>query len=248
MVGLIGASGSGKSTLLRHCSGLVAGDSSSGDLTILGKKVQGAGRIAGDIRRTRREIGFIFQQFNLVDRLSLLTNVLIGRLPRMPWYRSLAGLFTREEKKMAMAALDRVGIAQMAGQRAGTLSGGQQQRAAIARALIQGAEIILADEPIASLDPEASKKVMRTLKNINEEDGVTVVVCLHQVEFAKRYCQRIVGLKNGSILYDGPPSGLDNAMLTDLYGAEADDAGIIDTITELPTGNGHEPTHEALAS
>lgn len=151
----------------------------------------------------------------------------------MPWYRSLTGIFTQQEKKMAMAALERVGIADQAGQRAGTLSGGQQQRAAIARALIQGAEIILADEPIASLDPEASRKVMQTLADINKRDGVTVVVCLHQVEFAKKYCPRIVGLKHGDMVYDGPPAGLDMTALTELYGAEADDAGIMDTTTEL---------------
>ena len=130
MVGLIGASGSGKSTLLRHLTGLVTGDQESGSITVLGHEIQKAGKLSGRIRKIRRRIGFIFQHFNLVDRLSLLTNVLIGRIGGMPWYRSCLGIFTREEKRLAMAALDRVGISLHAGQRAGTLSGGQQQRAA----------------------------------------------------------------------------------------------------------------------
>jgi phosphonate transport system ATP-binding protein len=238
MVGLIGPSGSGKSTLLRHLTGLVACDCTSGSISVLGQDVQQGGRIARDIRHIRRRIGFIFQQFNLVDRLSLLTNVLIGRLASMPAHRSLSGTFTREEQKMAMAALARVGIDQQAGQRAGTLSGGQQQRAAIARALIQGAELLLCDEPIASLDPEASKRVLQTLQTINQQDGTTVVVCLHQVEFAKRYCRRIIGLKDGRIAFDGHPEELDTPTLQELYGAEADDAGIIDTTTEIPSGRG----------
>lgn len=235
MVGLIGASGSGKSTLLRHLTGLVCCDTNAGNVTVLGKKIQRGGKLARNIRSIRHRIGFIFQQFNLVDRLTLLTNVLIGRLAAMPAYRSCLGIFTREEKKLAMAALDRVGISAHAAQRAGTLSGGQQQRAAIARAMIQGAELMLADEPIASLDPEASRKVMQTLRDVNQIDGTTVVVCLHQVEFAKRYCPRIIGLKDGCIVFDGPPEALSNEMLQELYGAEADDAGIIDTITELPS-------------
>jgi len=242
MVGLIGASGSGKSTLLRHLTGLVTGDPDSGAITVLGSEIQNAGKLSGRIRKIRRRIGFIFQQFNLVSRLSLLTNVLIGRLGGMPWYRSCFGRFTRDEKRMAMAALDRVGISLHAGQRAGTLSGGQQQRAAIARAMIQGAELMLADEPIASLDPEASRKVMQTLRDVNQKDGTTVVVCLHQVEFAKRYCPRIIGLKDGNMVFDGPPEELTMKILQEIYGAEADDAGIMDTITELPrSGGGGEP-------
>lgn len=233
LVGLIGASGSGKSTLLRHLTGLVTGDSDSGEIVVLGHRIQKGGKLSGRIRKIRRRIGFIFQQFNLVSRLSLLTNVLIGRLGGMPWYRSCLGIFTREEKRLAMAALDRVGISLHAGQRAGTLSGGQQQRAAIARAMIQGAELMLADEPIASLDPEASRKVMQTLRDVNQKDGTTVVVCLHQVEFAKRYCPRIIGLKNGEIVFDGPPEELTMNILQEIYGAEADDAGIMDTTREL---------------
>ena len=241
MVGLIGASGSGKSTLLRHLTGLVAGDKDSGTIVVQGKKVQSGGRLAKDLRRVRQDIGFIFQHFNLVDRLSLLTNVMIGRLATMPIWRSLTGIFTRDEKRMAMAVLSRVGIADHAGQRAGTLSGGQQQRAAITRAIIQGATLMLADEPIASLDPEASRKVMQTLRDVNRIDHTTVVVCLHQVEFAKRFCPRIIGLKDGRIAFDGPPQDLDVATLQDIYGSEADDAGILDTTTAIP------PTHPSHA-
>ena len=253
MVGLIGASGSGKSTLLRHLTGLVTGDSDSGEIAVLGHRIQKAGKLTGRIRKIRRRIGFIFQQFNLVSRLSLITNVLIGRLGGMPWYRSCLGIFTREEKRLAMVALDRVGISLHAGQRAGTLSGGQQQRAAIARAMIQGAELMLADEPIASLDPEASRKVMQTLRDVNQKDGTTVVVCLHQVEFAKRYCPRIIGLKDGEVVFDGSPEELTMKMLQEIYGAEADDAGIMDTTTELRSqGGAHEhcpsPPPSALAN
>jgi phosphonate transport system ATP-binding protein len=130
-----------------------------------------------------------------------------------------------------MAALDRVGISSHADQRAGTLSGGQQQRAAIARVLVQRARIILADEPIASLDPESSRKVMEALRDINQRDGVTVLVCLHQVEFAKRYCHRIVALKGGRVVFDGEPALLSRSFLTEIYEAEAEDAGI-DALTE----------------
>ncbi|TVR39663.1 MAG: phosphonate ABC transporter ATP-binding protein [Planctomycetota bacterium] len=225
MVGLIGASGSGKSTLLRHITGLVRSDS-GGEIRVFGQTVQNNGRLDPHIRRLRREVGFIFQQFNLVDRLTLLTNVLVGRLAHMPFHRRMLGWFTGAEIQQAMAALDRVGIGIHAGQRAGTLSGGQQQRAAIARAMMQEAKLILADEPIASLDPESSRRVMEALSDVNRIDGTTVVVCLHQVEFAKRYCQRIVALKAGRIVFDGVPDALTHDLLTDLYGSEADDAGI----------------------
>ena len=154
MVALIGPSGSGKSTLLRHVSGLVAGDRGSGSIRIFGREVQKNGAVTADIRQIRSEVGFIFQQFNLVGRLPLLTNVMAGMLARVGTWRSLLGWFSRDEKRRAMQALHRVGLAEYAAQRASTLSGGQQQRAAIARAMEQRARIILADEPIASLDPE----------------------------------------------------------------------------------------------
>lgn len=226
VVGLIGPSGSGKSTLLRHIAGLTLADNPESRITVLGHDVQSSGRRAARIHAVRREIGFIFQQFNLIDRLPVLTNVLIGRLGQISRLRRWSGWFTTAEMRDAMAALDRVGISDQAGQRAGTLSGGQQQRAAIARALMQRARVILADEPIASLDPESSRRVMETLCDINRRDGVPVVVSLHQVDFARRYCHRIVALNAGQVVFDGPPARLDSGLLTEIYGAEAEDAGI----------------------
>lgn len=225
MVALIGASGSGKSTLLRHVAGLAVGDSSAqgGSVEVMGHPVQARGRLAADIRATRARIGFVFQQFNLVGRLPVMTNVLTGALGRLPSWRSLTGLFPLEDRERAFEALTRVGIAETAWQRASTLSGGQQQRAAIARTLVQRAEIILADEPIASLDPESSRRVMETLATINAEDKTTVVVCLHQVDFAIRYCPRTIALKKGQIVFDGPSAELTPSALRDLYGAEADE-------------------------
>ncbi|MDS1141815.1 phosphonate ABC transporter ATP-binding protein [Pusillimonas sp. SM2304] len=223
MVALIGASGSGKSTLLRHLSGLACGDR-HGDCSIqvLGRSVQSAGRLNGHVRRLRADIGYIFQQFNLVGRLSVLGNVLLGRLGRMPRWRGSMGLFSHEEKKGAMAALERVGLAQYAHRRASTLSGGQQQRVAIARALAQEAEIILADEPIASLDPESARKVMDILADINKTDGKTVVVTLHQVDYAVRYCERVVALKAGRIHFDGSVRALSGPFLNELYDGDLD--------------------------
>ncbi len=223
MVALIGASGSGKSTLLRHIAGLVAADrGTGGTVHVAGRVIQSEGRISGNIRKCRTRIGFIFQQFNLVGRLSVETNVLCGLLSRVPLWRSLPGWFTATEKALAMAALTRVGIAQHAKRRASTLSGGQQQRAAIARTLVQEASLILADEPIASLDPESLRKVMETLADINRVDGITVIVTLHQVDVARRYCHRVVALREGAIVFDGPASSLSDERLRAIYGAEAD--------------------------
>ena len=223
MVALIGASGSGKSTLLRHLAGLACCDRSNGGrIEVLGREVQSSGRLNGKVRHLRSDIGYIFQQFNLVNRLSVLDNVLIGCLGRMPGWRGNFGLFNAAEKQRAMESLDRVGLADLAAQRASTLSGGQQQRVAIARALTQRAEVILADEPIASLDPESARKVMEILADINRTDRKTVVVTLHQVDYAVRYCPRAVALKGGRIHYDGNAHGLSSQFLNDLYGADVD--------------------------
>lgn len=223
MVALIGASGSGKSTLLRHIAGLVCSDrQDGGSVEVLGRSIQHQGRLDGDVRRLRADIGYIFQQFNLVNRLSVLDNVLLGFLGRVPRWRGSLGLFSQAQKNQALEALERVGLSGYAAQRASTLSGGQQQRVAIARALTQRAEVILADEPIASLDPESARKVMEVLADINREDGKTVVVTLHQVDYAMRYCERVVALKGGHIHYDGLASGLDGQSLNELYGADLD--------------------------
>ena len=227
MVALIGASGSGKSTLLRHVAGLISGDAGSASaVTVHGAAIQQGGRIAPDIRRRRREIGFVFQQFNLVGRLPVITNVLIGALGRVPPWRSAVRWFTTAERRRALTALARVGIGDLGWQRASTLSGGQQQRAAIARALVQEARVILADEPIASLDPESSRRVMETLARINREDGTTVLVSLHQVDVARRYCPRVVALRDGRVVFDGPSAALTPDLLRDLYGTEP--AGLVD--------------------
>ncbi|HVE54061.1 MAG TPA: ATP-binding cassette domain-containing protein, partial [Ramlibacter sp.] len=193
--------------------------------------------IARDIRRVRAGVGFVFQQFNLVDRLPVLVNVLAGTLHRVPLWRSVLRWFSAEEKARAADALRRVGIAECCHQRSSTLSGGQQQRAAIARAMVQGARVLLADEPIASLDPESSRRVMDILARVNQEDGCTVVVSLHQVNVAMKYCPRTVALHQGRIVYDGPSAALTPALLRDLYGADADEIlALGDHITSL-----HEP-------
>jgi phosphonate transport system ATP-binding protein len=227
MIALIGPSGSGKSTLLRSISGLQTIDASDikgeGVIEAFGGPVQGRGRVSDKVREARIRIGFIFQQFNLVGRLSLFSNVALGSLGRIPFWRGLLGQWPEETKSAAMAALNRVGVAEYAGQRANTLSGGQQQRGAIARTLVQKAKIILADEPVASLDPVSARKVMEILRDLNRTDGLTVVVTLHQVDYALRYCDRVVALKAGGVVYDGPASGLGRKKLIDIYGPEFED-------------------------
>jgi phosphonate transport system ATP-binding protein len=192
----------------------------------MGQAIQKGGALSSGVRSIRARVGFIFQQFNLVERLSVQTNVLVGRLGRTPLWRSLPRLFTKAERHSALKALDRVGIAEHALKRASNLSGGQQQRAAIARALVQKAEIILADEPIASLDPRSSHLVMQTLTKINQEDGVTVLVSLHQVDFALAYCSRVVALKDGRIYYDGPAAQCSQTRLREIYGTAFDEIAV----------------------
>ena len=218
LVVITGLSGSGKSTLLRHLSGLITGDKSAGShIELLGRTVQREGRLARDIRKSRANTGYIFQQFNLVNRLSVLENVLIGALGSTPFWRTCFSWFTGEQKQRALQALTRVGMVHFAHQRVSTLSGGQQQRVAIARALMQQAKVILADEPIASLDPESARIVMDTLRDINQNDGITVVVTLHQVDYALRYCERIVALRQGHVFYDGSSQQFDNERFDHLY-------------------------------
>jgi phosphonate transport system ATP-binding protein len=224
MVALLGASGSGKSTLLRHISGLHRADSGSDStVRVLGRPMQQGGQLAPDVRALRSQVAVIFQQFNLVDRLSVMTNVLAGALYRQPLWRAVLRRFADAERDLAWRALQRVGIEACAWQRASTLSGGQQQRAAISRALVQQARIILADEPIASLDPASSRRVMELLAELNRELGVTVLVSLHQVEYAFAYCPRTVALRAGEVVYDGPTTELSSDRLRDLYGTQSDE-------------------------
>jgi phosphonate transport system ATP-binding protein len=223
MVALIGASGSGKSTLLRHISGFVGADRGSGEVRVGDSVMQSDGHLASNIRALRADVGFVFQQFNLVNRLSVMTNVLVGLLPRVPLWRSLTMSFSEAQRAEAWSALQSVGIENIAWQRASTLSGGQQQRVAIARALVQHARIILADEPIASLDPESARNVMEILARINKEHGITVLVSLHQVQFARRFCARTIALRLGEVVYDGPSADLTAPLLRNLYGTAVDE-------------------------
>jgi phosphonate transport system ATP-binding protein len=223
MVALIGPSGSGKSTLLRSVDGLQTIDAGPGVIEAFGGKVQARGRLSDKVREARIRIGFIAQQFNLVGRLSLFTNVALGSLGRIGFAQGLFGRWPKETQMAAMQALHRVGVSDYAGQRANTLSGGQQQRGAIARALVQKAKIILADEPVASLDPVSARKVMEILRELNRKDGLTIIVTLHQVDYALRYCDRVVALKAGQKVYDGPPSALDKTRLIEIYGPEFED-------------------------
>ncbi len=216
-VGVIGRSGAGKSTLLRMTNRL--SDPSSGSIMWDGVDVTGlAGR---DLREWRRRCAMIFQQFNLVGRLDVLTNVLMGRLAVAPGWRSMLKLWGDDDRAIALAALEQFDIAELAAKRADQLSGGQQQRVAICRALVQEPEIILADEPIASLDPRNTKIVMDALLRINRHFGITVICNLHSLDLARTYCDRLVGMANGRLVFDDVPAALTESAARELYGLEA---------------------------
>jgi len=219
LVGVIGQSGSGKSTLLRMINRL--NDPSAGRIFFEGTEVTGLrGR---DLRHWRARCAMIFQQFNLAGRLDVLTNVMMGRAFHAPLWRALLKLWTDDEKAMGLSALEGLEIGRLSGQRADTLSGGQQQRVAIARALIQEPEIILADEPIASLDPRNTQVVMDALQHINRHFGITVMVNLHSLDLARKYCDRLVGLAAGRLVFDGVAAELTDSVARDLYGLESSD-------------------------
>ena len=227
MVGIIGRSGAGKSTLLRMINRLQ--EPTSGSVHFGGVEVSSLRGQA--LRNWQRDCAMIFQQFNLVPRLDVLTNVMLGRLNHRSTTMSLLGLFTREERIHAIGALERLGIEQTALQMAGTLSGGQQQRVAIARALMQNPKMVLADEPIASLDPLNAKIVMDALRDINEREGITVITNLHTLDTARNYCERIVGMAAGRVVFDGKPSELTAEAVKQIYGTDKDGAGIDETMT-----------------
>lgn len=214
---LIGLSGSGKSTLLRCINRLV--EPTSGEVIWDGVNITTAS--PRELRLIRRNIGMIFQQFNLVKRLSVMTNVLTGRLGYVNPSRSLLNYWTPEEKRMAMANLERVGIADQAWKRADELSGGQQQRVAIARALMQNPRLILADEPVASLDPATSHSVMKYILELNRKDGITVLCSLHFLSLARQYGTRIIALREGYVVFDGKPEEIDDERFKEIYGEEA---------------------------
>ena len=216
MIGIIGRSGAGKSTFLRMVNRLTP--ASAGEVLVEGRdvlKLKGA-----EMRRWQRDCAMIFQQFNLVPRLDVVTNVMLGRLNQQGTLRSLFSVFGRGDVDDALAALDRLGIADQALQRAETLSGGQQQRVAIARALVQGPKMVLADEPIASLDPLSAEVVMGALRQIHEEEGLTVICNLHTLDTARNYCDRVIGMRAGALVFDGPATELGPEVVRDIYGSE----------------------------
>ena len=214
MVVIVGLSGAGKSTLIRAINGLVP--LSGGDVTVDGRSVARAS--ASELRKIRSRIGMIFQTFNLVKRTTVLNNVLMGRLHATSTLRSVLGWWTAADVELAMQALERVGIVDKAYVRASNLSGGQQQRVGIARALAQRPRIILADEPVASLDPPTSHVVMRDLQRINRELGITTIVNLHFLDLAKVYGERIIGMRAGSLVYDGTGDQADESVFREIYG------------------------------
>jgi phosphonate transport system ATP-binding protein len=217
-VGVIGRSGAGKSTLLRMINRLA--EPSSGRIVFDGVDVTALkGR---ELRKWRARSAMIFQQFNLIGRLDVLTNVLMGRLATVSPARALLKLWPDADKAIALAALEEFDIASLAVQRADQLSGGQQQRVAIARALVQEPDIILADEPIASLDPHNTKVVMDSLQRINRDFGITVICNLHSLELARGYCDRLIGMAAGQVVFDGTPEQLTKSEAQRLYGLESD--------------------------
>lgn len=216
-VGVIGRSGAGKSTLLRLINRLA--DPSSGRILHEGREVTTLrGR---PLREWRTRCAMIFQQFNLVGRLDVMTNVLMGRLSHVPSYRSLLRQWSAEDRAMALAALESFDMGEFAGQRADGLSGGQQQRVAIARALVQEPDILLADEPVASLDPRNTRLVMDALAEVNRRYGITVLCNLHSLDLARAYCDRLVGLAAGRVVFEGGPFDLTEDVARRLYGLEA---------------------------
>jgi phosphonate transport system ATP-binding protein len=231
MIGIIGRSGAGKSTLLRLINRLI--DPSEGKIFYGDTDVTALS--GSDLRAWRAGTAMIFQQFNLVNRLDVLTNVMCGRLYEIPAPRVLLKWFTASERALAVRALDRLGIAELAMNRADALSGGQQQRVAIARALMQRPRILLADEPVASLDRLNAKIVMDALAEINRGEGITVLVNLHTLDTARTYCRRIIGMSAGRVVFDGAPEALTDPVLHNIYGQPANeplDAQL--TSTSLP--------------
>lgn len=215
-VAIIGLSGAGKSTLLRTINRMH--DISEGSLTVNGQEVND---LSGkDLRKFRRKVGMVFQSFNLVTRTTVINNVLTSRVPDMPLWKSIIGLYSKEDKVIALEALDKVGILDKAYVRADKLSGGQQQRVALARTLAQKPEIILADEPVAALDPITAKQVMDDFKKINKELNMSVLINIHHVDLALKYADRVIGIKAGEIVYDGPATKVDSEVLKQIYGRE----------------------------
>ena len=216
-VAIIGLSGAGKSTMIRTINRMI--DITGGQLVVDGVDVMTLRGKA--LRRFRRKIGMIFQSFNLVTRATVIKNVLTSMVPDMDFFSGLFGIFTKKQKLSALEALDKVGILEKAYTRCDQLSGGQQQRVALARTLNQNPSIILADEPVAALDPVTAHQVMADFKRINEEMGITILINIHHVDLALGYAQRVVGIRAGEIVYDGPASEVTQEVLDSIYNGSA---------------------------
>ncbi|MCZ8313528.1 phosphonate ABC transporter ATP-binding protein [Phreatobacter sp.] len=221
VVALVGPSGAGKSTVFRCVTRLVAPD--AGSVSVLGSDL--AGLRGRQLRDARRDIGLIFQQFNLISRMSALDNVLAGRMGHVATWRVVARRFPAADRQLALACLDRVGLLDKAYQRADSLSGGQQQRVAIARVLAQRSRVLLADEPVSSLDPKAADNVLTVLRSVARENGIAVLCSLHQVDLARRFADRVVALRSGRLVLDAPAAALTPAAFADIYGTPEPPAG-----------------------
>lgn len=242
MIGIIGRSGAGKSTLLRILNRMT--DASAGEVLYEGRdvlKLTGREKLAW-----QRDCAMIFQQFNLVPRLDVLTNVILGRLNSQSVLRSTLKLFHADERYEALKLLDRFGVAEAALQRAETLSGGQQQRVAICRAMMQNPKFILADEPIASLDPLNARLVMEALHTINREEGISVICNLHTLDTARAYCDRVIGMAAGAVVFDDSPEALTDEKAREIYGAEADEA-FEASVTSTSLNSTKQPELQAAA-
>jgi len=233
---IVGLSGAGKSTLLRALNGLVS--ATAGSIKVDGVEVVGAN--AATLRAVRSNIGMIFQTFNLVNRTSVVNNVLMGRLSSVPSWRSTLGLWPADDREQAMLALERVSIVDKAYVRASDLSGGQQQRVGIARALAQEPSVMLADEPVAALDPVTSRQVMGDLRRINQDLGITTIVNLHFLDLAREYGKRLIGLRDGELVFDGDIADVDDDTFTDIYGRAITDEDLL-TEAAIASDDATEP-------
>lgn len=245
-VAIVGLSGAGKSTLVRAINGLVP--YSSGTLRVDGTVVDSSSK--AKLRKLRSRVGMIFQSFNLVSRISVLNNVLVGRSSMTPTWRSLLGWYRAEDKEIAFRSLERVGIVEKAYNRASTLSGGQQQRVAIARVLAQDPKVLLADEPVASLDPPTAHQVLADMRRIQQELGITTIVNLHQLDLARKYADRVIGMRDGEVVFDGPVAEANDAVIEEVYqrSLTADDVAVIDAPVSLDqtlAGDDQVPAEDA---
>lgn len=223
-VAVIGLSGAGKSTLVKLVNKMH--EVTLGDLVVNGITVDSTLK-GKELRKFRRKIGMVFQSFNLIGRTSVIKNVLAARVADMSLMQSLLGLYTKEDRLLALEALDKVGILEKAYSRADQLSGGQQQRVALARTLAQNPDIILADEPVASLDPITANQVMKDFERINKELNITVIANMHHVDMALKYANRVIGIRGGEVIFDGPSKEVNEALLKEIYGREITDEDIM---------------------